>query len=200
MVFVVTGALRKASAAPRGRAMAWGAAGLACCLHMLVACLLWRAADDTRPAPGRGDDFFVTLLPPPDIAVTARPSRSAGPPQAGPAQPAPQAAPAGASTRQRSSPPRDAGPSSSTASAPPAAAPAHDFRWRAEDAAALGAPRARGQARVDLAPRAPAEPSVLAKGIAQSARPPCRQAHAHLGLLAVPFLLADTVRDGGCKW
>ena len=84
--------------------------------------------------------------------------------------------------------------------APPAAAPAHDFRWRAEDAAALGAPRARGQARVDLAPKAPAEPSALAKGIAQSARPPCRQAHAHLGLLAVPFLLADTVRDGGCKW
>ena len=95
---------------------------------------------------------------------------------------------------------RDAGPSPSSASAPPAAAPAHDFRWRAEDAAALGAPRARGQARVDLAPKAPAEPSALAKGIAQSARPPCRQAHAHLGLLAVPFLLADTVRDGGCKW
>ncbi|MDZ5618872.1 hypothetical protein U2261_29955, partial [Achromobacter xylosoxidans] len=104
---------------------------------------------------------------------------------------------AGASPRQRASPPRDAGPSSPSA---PAAAPAHDFRWRAEDAAALGAPRARGQARVDLAPKAPAEPSALAKGIAQSARPPCRQAHAHLGLLAVPFLLADTVRDGGCKW
>lgn len=210
MVFVVTGALREASAAPRGRAMAWGAAGLACCLHVLVACLLWRAADDRRPAPGRGDDFFVTLLPPPATAPTARPTYADGPPQAGPAEPsppaarpsmpAPHAAPAGASPRQRASPPRDAGPSSSSASAPPAAAPAHDFRWRAEDAAALGAPRARGQARVDLAPKAPAEPSALAKGIAQSARPPCRQAHAHLGLLAVPFLLADTVRDSGCKW
>ncbi|MFY3696515.1 hypothetical protein ACOTD6_02680 [Achromobacter xylosoxidans] len=212
MVFVVTGALREASAAPRGRAMAWGAAGLACCLHVLVACLLWRAADDRRPAPGRGDDFFVTLLPPPATAPTARPTYADGPPQAGPAEPSPPAArpsmpappavaaPAGASPRQRASPPRDAGPSSSSASAPPAAAPAHDFRWRAEDAAALGAPRARGQARVDLAPKAPAEPSALAKGIAQSARPPCRQAHAHLGLLAVPFLLADTVRDGGCKW
>ncbi|PNM89903.1 hypothetical protein AL490_013075 [Achromobacter xylosoxidans] len=192
--------------------MAWGAAGLACCLHVLVACLLWRAADDRRPAPGRGDGFFVTLLPPPATAPTARPTYADGPPQAGPAKPSPPAprpsmpappavaAPAGASPRQRASPPRDAGPSSSSASAPPAAAPAHDFRWRAEDAAALGAPRARGQARVDLAPKAPAEPSVLAKGIAQSARPPCRQAHAHLGLLAVPFLLADTVRDGGCKW
>ncbi|WOB72085.1 hypothetical protein [Achromobacter xylosoxidans] len=212
MVFVVTGALREASAAPRGRAMAWGAAGLACCLHVLVACLLWRAADDRRPAPGRGDDFFVTLLPPPATAPTARPTYADGPPQAGPAEPSPPAprpsmpappavaAPAGALPRQRASLPRDAGPSSSSASAPPAAAPAHDFRWRAEDAAALGAPRARGQARVDLAPKAPAEPSALAKGIAQSARPPCRQAHAHLGLLAVPFLLADTVRDGGCKW
>lgn len=182
MVFVVTGALREASAAPRGRAMAWGAAGLACCLHVLVACLLWRAADDRRPAPGRGDDFFVTLLPPPATAPTARPTYADGPPQARPAEPSPPA-------------PRPSMP------APPAvAAPAHDFRWRAEDAAALGAPRARGQARVDLAPKAPAEPSALAKGIAQSARPPCRQAHAHLGLLAVPFLLADTVRDGGCKW
>ncbi|WP_131727880.1 hypothetical protein [Achromobacter xylosoxidans] len=168
----------------------------------------------------------MTLLPPPATAPTARPTYADGPPQAGPAEPsppaarpsmpappavaaparsdaagaAPHAAPAGASPRQRASPPRDAGPSSSSASAPPAAAPAHDFRWRAEDAAALGAPRARGQARVDLAPKAQAEPSALAKGIAQSARPPCRQAHAHLGLLAVPFLLADTVRDGGCKW
>ncbi len=238
MVFVVTGALREASAAPRGRAMAWGAAGLACSLHVLVACLLWRAADDRRPASGRGDDFFVTLLPPPATAPTARPTYADGPPQARPAEPsppaprpsmpappavaaparsdaagaapqglspagsrpAPHAAPAGASPRQRASPSRDAGPSPSSASAPPAAAPAHDFRWRAEDAAALGAPRARGQARVDLAPKAQAEPSALAKGIAQSARPPCRQAHAHLGLLAVPFLLADTVRDGGCKW
>ncbi|WP_207384702.1 hypothetical protein, partial [Achromobacter xylosoxidans] len=87
MVFVVAGALREASAAPRGRAMAWGAAGLACCLHVLVACLLWRAADDRRPAPGRGDDFFVTLLPPPATAPTARPAYADGPPQAGPAEP-----------------------------------------------------------------------------------------------------------------
>jgi len=53
---------------------------------------------------------------------------------------------------------------------------------------------------VDLAPRTPAEPSALAKGIARSARPRCRDAHADLGLLALPFLLADTVRDDGCKW
>ncbi|MBB1628848.1 hypothetical protein A9974_26760 [Achromobacter sp. UMC71] len=83
---------------------------------------------------------------------------------------------------------------------PPPDAPARDFRWRGEDAAAQGASRARGEPLVNLAPKARPEPSALAKGIAQSARPPCRDAHAHLGLLALPMLLADTVRDSGCKW
>ncbi|QQB32348.1 hypothetical protein I6I07_16785 [Achromobacter deleyi] len=91
-------------------------------------------------------------------------------------------------------------PPPAAAGAASPAAPPRDFRWRGEDAAAQGLPRARGEARVDLAPKARAEPSALAKGIAQSARPPCRDAHAHLGLLALPFLLADTVRDDGCKW
>ncbi|WP_241059824.1 hypothetical protein [Achromobacter xylosoxidans] len=150
----------------------------------------------------------MTLLPPPATAPTARPTYADGPPQAGPAEPSPPAprpsmpAPPAVAAPARSDAAGAAPQGLSPGGAKPAphAAPAHDFRWRAEDAAALGAPRARGQARVDLAPKAPAEPSVLAKGIAQSARPPCRQAHAHLGLLAVPFLLADTVRDGGCKW
>ncbi len=94
------------------------------------------------------------------------------------------------------------GAASQDASGPGAAgaAPPRDFRWRGEDAAAQGLPRARGEAKVDLAPRTPAEPSALAKGIARSARPRCRDAHADLGLLALPFLLADTVRDDGCKW
>lgn len=91
-------------------------------------------------------------------------------------------------------------PPPAAAGAASPAAPPRDFRWRDEDAAAQGLPRARGEARVDLAPKTRAEPSALAKGIAQSARPPCRDAHAHLGLLALPFLLADTVRDDGCKW
>ncbi|MFA1696353.1 hypothetical protein ACB245_03890 [Achromobacter ruhlandii] len=53
---------------------------------------------------------------------------------------------------------------------------------------------------MNLAPKAAAEPSVLARGIAQSARPPCREAHAHMGLLAAPLLLADALRGDGCKW
>lgn len=43
--------------------MAWGAAGLACCLHVLVACLLWRAADDRRPRPGAETIFRDVVAP-----------------------------------------------------------------------------------------------------------------------------------------
>jgi hypothetical protein len=28
----------------------------------------------------------------------------------------------------------------------------------------------------------------------------CRTKHAHLGILAIPFLLKDTITDEGCKW
>lgn len=180
-----------------------------------------------RPAPIRQDDFFVTLLSPepaprpsapsatsaaaPPIAPpsstsaeSAKPSspvlpKSSAPSPSAPAKPsAPrQAPPANASVAKA---PAMARPPPAAAGAASPAAPPRDFRWRDEDAAAQGLPRARGEARVDLAPKTRAEPSALAKGIAQSARPPCRDAHAHLGLLALPFLLADTVRDDGCKW
>lgn len=179
------------------------------------------------PASIRQDDFFVTLLPP---APAPRPSTSSAtsavappiaPPAPASAESAKPSSPA-LSTSSAPSPsepakpssPRQASPARTPAAKAPAvarpppaaagaaspAAPPRDFRWRDEDAAAQGLPRARGEARVDLAPKTRAEPSALAKGIAQSARPPCRDAHAHLGLLALPFLLADTVRDDGCKW
>ena len=38
----------------------------------------------------------------------------------------------------------------------------------------------------------------LGRSISQAARPDCRTAHAGLGLLALPLLLAAT--DSGCKW
>jgi len=179
------------------------------------------------PASIREDDFLVTLLPP---VPAPRPSTSSAtsavappiaPPSPASAESAKPSSPA-LSTSSAPSPSEPAKPSSphqaspartpaakapAVARPPPAAAgaaspaaPPRDFRWRDEDAAAQGLPRARGEARVDLAPKTRAEPSALAKGIAQSARPPCRDAHAHLGLLALPFLLADTVRDDGCKW
>ncbi len=96
-----------------------------------------------------------------------------------------------------------------TSAPPPASAapkasfeaiPIPDFRWRAEDAAGQGMPRARGEPIVILKPKEKAEPSALAKGIANSARPSCSDAQTGMGLLALPFLLADTLRDEGCKW
>ncbi|CAB3701019.1 hypothetical protein LMG3458_02662 [Achromobacter deleyi] len=132
---------------------------------------------------------------------SARPSAPATrPAPATPPRPASRAAPQAPQTAPKTSTSPTATPSTAKPASAPTGPPPHDFRWRGEDAAAQGAPRARGEARVDLAPKPRAEPSALAKGIAQSARPPCRDAHAHLGLLALPFLLADTVRDDGCKW
>ncbi|WP_336235269.1 hypothetical protein [Achromobacter dolens] len=212
MFSVGAGALRTALAVPRGRALAGWAAGLSCAFHVLVAGLLWRAASEreTPPAPAaiRQNDFYVTLLPP---RAGPQPSASSAtfavaPPVAPSSPLSSEAVEPSSSALPRSSTPsssRLAKPSASRQATPartPTANTPHDFRWRGEDAAAQGLPRARGEARVDLAPRTRAEPSALAKGIAQSARPPCRDAHAGLGLLALPFLLADTVRDGGCKW
>lgn len=181
------------------------------------------------PASIREDDFFVTLLSP-EPAPVPRPSAplatsAEAPPIAPPSSTSAESAkpsspvlptssapspsePAKPSSPRQASPvrtpaakaPAVARPPPAAAGAASPAAPPRDLRWRDEDAAAQGLPRARGEARVDLAPKTRAEPSALARGIAQSARPPCRDAHAHLGLLALPFLLADTVRDDGCKW
>lgn len=40
----------------------------------------------------------------------------------------------------------------------------------------------------------------LGREIAKSKRAHCETAYAHLGLLAIPFLVKDTVTDKGCKW
>ncbi len=227
MSSVGTDALQGGPAAPRGRALAWWAAVLSCVLHGLAACLLWRVASEREapPAPAllHQDYFFVELLPPEAARQPAAPSaRSAVAPPTAPSAPIssesakpsspalPKSSTALASEPAKPAMPRQAPPARTPAAQAPAlsrpppaaagAAPPRDFRWRGEDAAAQGLPRARGEAKVDLAPRTPAEPSALAKGIARSARPRCRDAHADLGLLALPFLLADTVRDDGCKW
>lgn len=82
-----------------------------------------------------------------------------------------------------------------------ASAPAsRDFGWQPSDSAAPGERRARGEPVPRLAPKAPAERTVLSREMEKAARPPCRDAHASKGLLALPFLLADTVTDSGCKW
>ena len=40
----------------------------------------------------------------------------------------------------------------------------------------------------------------LAQAISKSERPDCRRAYAPLGLLALPLLLKDSVKDEGCQW
>lgn len=42
--------------------------------------------------------------------------------------------------------------------------------------------------------------SALSTGIQQAARGDCKQAHAQMGLLALPMLLWDSVQDNGCRW
>lgn len=37
-------------------------------------------------------------------------------------------------------------------------------------------------------------------GVARSSRPDCRHAYSKLGLLAIPRLIVDAVRDEGCNW
>ncbi len=40
----------------------------------------------------------------------------------------------------------------------------------------------------------------LGKEIAKAKRGDCRTEHAHMGILAIPLLMHDTVTDKGCKW
>lgn len=198
-------------ARPRAKAVAWWAVLASCMLHAGLAGLWWRERIEPigRSAAHPPDlSFFVDLLP---EKVPQRSSSSqqmaagafAGNP--GPATPARIDTPSipSAPPRQRSGAYKTPAPPS------PQRAPAQasgtqdshrDFGWRAEDAASAGMPRSRGEPVVRLGPKAPVEQSELARGIAKSARPPCKNAHADMGLLALPFLLADTVTDRGCKW
>jgi hypothetical protein len=63
---------------------------------------------------------------------------------------------------------------------------------------------AREAARSGKAPPLPSSgpqpDTALGRAIAQAARPDCRVARGEMGLLAIPFLLLDTLRDKGCKW
>ena len=46
-----------------------------------------------------------------------------------------------------------------------------------------------------------AEPeTVLGQGIQRAVHPDCRTRYAGAGLLAIPLLLNDAVREGGCRW
>ena len=53
---------------------------------------------------------------------------------------------------------------------------------------------------LNLFPPPPEKEPKLARDIQKAAQPDCRDAYAGLGLLAVPFLLKDTLTDTGCRW
>jgi len=197
-------------ARPRARRAAWWAALASCALHAMVAGLWW--SDRIEPAgmrAARAPDlpFYVDLLParvpPAPQEQTPKDVPASGSAPAQPAHvdtPPPAVAPGQRSGARRA--PAPSAPRSDRRPAPPsgAADPSRDFGWRPEDAQATGIPRARGEPVVRLGPKPPVEQSEIARGIAKSARPPCKNAHADMGLLALPFLLADTVTDRGCKW
>ncbi|AYZ65330.1 hypothetical protein EGY31_18560 [Burkholderia multivorans] len=93
----------------------------------------------------------------------------------------------------------------------PADAPAPDVDWR-RDLDAIGAPRTSrrspaaatisglgASSGAGVSRRATAD-ATLARGMSEARRADCRNAYAGMGLLAIPALAIDAVRDTGCKW
>lgn len=195
-------------ARPRARRAAWWAVLASCALHALVAGLWWRERIEPagmRAAHAPEVPFFVDLLTakappaPREQQLKTMPASGAEPVQPGLVDTPPAVTPRpGAGARRAPAPSSVQDRTPAPASGAPAAT--RDFGWRPEDAQAAGMARARGEPVVRLGPKAPVEQSEIARGIAKSARPPCKNAHADMGLLALPFLLADTVTDRGCKW
>ncbi|KWC58038.1 hypothetical protein [Burkholderia ubonensis] len=95
----------------------------------------------------------------------------------------------------------------------PADAPAPGVDWRG-DLDAIGAPRTVGRSPAaatisglgassgmgtGVSRRATTD-ATLARGMSEARRADCRNAYAGMGLLAIPALAIDAVRDAGCKW
>ncbi|KVU22657.1 hypothetical protein WK65_17760 [Burkholderia ubonensis] len=95
----------------------------------------------------------------------------------------------------------------------PADAPAPGVDWRG-DLDAIGVPRTVGRSPAaatisglgassgmgtGVSRRATTD-ATLARGMSEARRADCRNAYAGMGLLAIPALAIDAVRDAGCKW
>ncbi|KVZ01519.1 hypothetical protein WM08_27960 [Burkholderia ubonensis] len=107
-------------------------------------------------------------------------------------------------------------PKADAVSAPesgPADAAAPGVDWRG-DLDAIGAPRTVGRSPAaatisglgassgmgtGVSRRTTAD-ATLARGMSEARRADCRNAYAGMGLLAIPALAIDAVRDAGCKW
>jgi hypothetical protein len=129
--------------------------------------------------------------------------------------PAATPAPAGATPAARTPAPGTSPTAPRTAPASPLAGPqlGHDIATPPSAPASgapldLNLPRARApelpnrgsRGPLNLLPPPPERKSKLAEEIEKAKREDCRTAHADKGLLAVVPLVADTVRDKGCKW
>ncbi|MXN75916.1 hypothetical protein GR157_14380 [Burkholderia sp. 4701] len=89
--------------------------------------------------------------------------------------------------------------------------PAAGVDWR-RDLDAIGTPRSVGRSPAaaaigalgassgGIAQRRDTVDATLARGVSEARRADCRNAYAGMGLLAIPVLALDTVRDAGCKW
>lgn len=65
--------------------------------------------------------------------------------------------------------------------------------------AARSSPNASTSVRIEAASPFKQE-TQLSRSVSKAARLDCRTAHAGLGLFALPFLIADTFTDRGCRW
>ncbi|UOB54109.1 hypothetical protein MRS60_09335 [Burkholderia pyrrocinia] len=93
----------------------------------------------------------------------------------------------------------------------PANASMPDVDW-GRDLASIGVRRASGRSTADAAidalgassghaaPRRDTVDARLAGGMSRAHRVDCRSAYSGAGLLALPMLALDAVRDTGCKW
>lgn len=69
-----------------------------------------------------------------------------------------------------------------------------DRRWLPRDSARVRS----GAARPGTGART--KEDKVERAVSGSSRTDCRTRYAHMGLLAIPFLLNDTASDEGCKW
>jgi len=77
------------------------------------------------------------------------------------------------------------------------ARPLDDYALHPSDSYGLNEQSERGVPVYRPSSKASVERSALARELEKAARPPCRDVHASKGLLAIPFLLADSVTDSG---
>ncbi|GGY26812.1 hypothetical protein [Paludibacterium paludis] len=185
-----------APARPARQAGWFIAASLA--LHIVVILAPWRTAGPTL-LPAKPEALRIILATPArEAAPVARPLTTQAPAtEKRPNRPAPRPR----VTAEHTAP--SAPPVESQTVAPP---PVRIDREAIRDAIGAGrAGRTKGAGKDDLPsalrPDAPVKKeSRLYKGIDRSERINCRNAYAQLDLLAVPFLIRDTLTDSGCKW